>query len=243
MALSIKDLNFSYGGKRIFSGFSLDLESNRVALLGPNGAGKSTLFQLIAGVLHPKKGELNIDGISLKSNPKRYLGQVGFVPQNIPIVKGFTVLDQLEYVGWLKGQSGKQAKERANRVSKLPLLEGLEKKLVSDLSGGQLRRLGIGSALTHSSKLILMDEPTAGLDALQKANFRDALASISDEISVIVSTHQTEDLFDHYPQVVVIDEGELLFNGTREEFYKHSPAELESSKRAEISLLKILQRL
>ncbi len=140
------------------------------------------------------------------------------MPQQIRPIPGFTVREQIAYAGWLKGMSKGGSWDDAPRAIERVQLGGKINELASTLSGGQLRRLGVAQTIIHDSRLILMDEPTAGLDPAQRATFRKLVKEIATTTNVIVSTHQTEDLADLYEWVVVLDEGAVQFTGSVAEF-------------------------
>ncbi len=239
--IDIHDLTFSYPrGREVFDHLSFQVLGSRVALLGPNGAGKSTLMSIAAGLLRPSSGSVSLNGRTLGRGRKQYLSRLAFIPQSIPVVPGMRVEEQVAYVGWLKGLPAKEAKANAATAITRAGLEGLERSRVSALSGGQLRRVGIASALVHRADVIIMDEPTAGLDAVQRANFRNALADLDPAVQVLVSTHQTEDLADVYDEVVVLASGQVRFQGSQREFLATSDPSVEPARRAEMAYISLV---
>ncbi|MFC8277877.1 ATP-binding cassette domain-containing protein [Streptomyces sp. NPDC057271] len=222
MALIFAGLSFRYGRKTdVFSDFSARIESPSTVLLGPNGAGKSTLMALAASHLTPAAGTVTWSGIgpSNRRERARYRRAVAWIPQQITPIPGLTVREQVAYSGWLKGLSRTAAWEASEKAIARVRLEKLAGRKSHEVSGGQLRRLGIAGALTHQSEIILMDEPTAGLDPTQRGVFRDLVAELSQSVNVVVSTHQTEDLADLYQEVVVLSGGQVRFQGSTSEFH------------------------
>ncbi|MFF7780442.1 ATP-binding cassette domain-containing protein [Streptomyces tanashiensis] len=222
MALIFSGLSFQYGRKtNVFSDFSARFESPSTVLLGPNGAGKSTLMGLAASHLTPTKGTVTWNGTAPSSRRERarYRQAVAWIPQQITPVPGLTVREQAAYAGWLKGLSRAAAWDAAGQAIARVGLEQLAGRKSHEVSGGQLRRLGIAGALTHQSEIILMDEPTAGLDPTQRGVFRELVAELCQTMQVIVSTHQTEDLADLYQEVVVLSSGQVRFQGSTGEFH------------------------
>ncbi|MFI5831860.1 ATP-binding cassette domain-containing protein [Streptomyces sp. NPDC051578] len=226
MALVFDDVSFRYGRQApVFSGFDLTVDAPATVLLGPNGAGKSTLMALAASHLRPATGTVAFG----RSRPDRrgsagYRKKVAWIPQHITPVPGLTVREQIAYAGWLKGMSRAAAwKSSAAAVERVKLAP-LAGRKSHQVSGGQLRRMGIAGALTHHSELILMDEPTAGLDPQQRQVFRDLLAELSASVQVVVSTHQTEDLSELYQQILVLDRAAVRFRGTPADFHALAPA-------------------
>ncbi|KFG73585.1 ATP-binding cassette domain-containing protein [Streptomyces mutabilis] len=222
-------------GPVVLDRLSFAFPPGRTVLLGPNGAGKTTLLALAASTLKPRSGTVSFAGLNpgVRSQLRAYRKRVGWMPQHITAVPGMTCREQVAYAGWLKGMSRRDAwhtsKEALGRV-------GLGKKAdqsASSLSGGQLRRVGVAQTLVHSSRLVLMDEPTAGLDPAQRATFRKVVEQLAESADVVVSTHQTEDLTEVYDHVVVLSDGVIRFNGTVKEFYAEAPSDTASGRLAE----------
>jgi ABC-2 type transport system ATP-binding protein len=208
--------------KPVLSDFSWDLPSGRTVLLGPNGAGKSTLLALGAGALSPAAGAIMVgEGISDRAALRR---GVGWMPQQIRPIAGLNCAELVAYAGWLKGLSTEHATARAQIVLAQVDLINEAQQPSTQLSGGQLRRLGLAQALVQGAGVLLLDEPTAGLDPKQRARFRDVLHEVSTETSILVSTHQVDDLTDLFDNVIVIDQGEIRFVGTPAEFLALAPA-------------------
>ncbi|MFK0258789.1 ATP-binding cassette domain-containing protein [Streptomyces sp. NPDC090445] len=226
MALVLEGISFRYGRQEpVFTGFGLVLDAPATVLLGPNGAGKSTLLGLAASQLRPGSGTVALGrtragGRSLAA----YRRKVAWIPQQITPVPGLTVREQVAYAGWLKGLKRSEAWEASAAAVDRVGLSSLSDRKSHRVSGGQLRRIGIAGALGHRSELILMDEPTAGLDPTQRQMFRELVAELSATVRIVVSTHQTEDLADLYRQVVVLDRGTVRFQGTPQEFHALAPA-------------------
>ncbi|MFJ3900366.1 ATP-binding cassette domain-containing protein [Streptomyces sp. NPDC090025] len=222
MALTFAGVSFRYGRKSgVLSDFSAQFESPSTVLLGPNGAGKSTLMALAASHLTPTSGRVCWNGTTPSTRSKRagYRRAVAWIPQQITPVPGLTVREQVAYAGWLKGLSRASAWQVSEQAIARVGLEKLAGRKSHEVSGGQLRRMGIAGALTHQSEIVLMDEPTAGLDPTQRGVFRDLVAELSESVRVVVSTHQTEDLADLYQEVVVLDAGTVRFQGSTREFH------------------------
>jgi len=243
MALIFQGISFRYGKKAdVFSDFTARIEGSATVLLGPNGAGKSTLMSLAASHLTPAAGSVSWNGIAASSKRERarYRKAVAWIPQQITPIPGLTVREQVAYAGWLKGLSRSSAWEESARALAWVQLEKLADRKSHQVSGGQLRRMGIAGALTHRSELILMDEPTAGLDPTQRGVFRDLVAELSRAVSVVVSTHQTEDLADLYEDVMVLAGGQVRFQGTTQEFHalaSHLSSPRESAEAAYSALV------
>ncbi|MFE5853440.1 ATP-binding cassette domain-containing protein [Streptomyces sp. NPDC056500] len=245
MVLAFKDLDFRYGRKTgVFNGLGLRVDSRSTVLLGPNGAGKSTLMALAASQLIPSQGWVSWRDLSPtgRRDRRRYRKAVAWIPQHITPIPGLNVREQVAYSGWLKGMSRSAAWEASGRAVSRVGLADLAQRKSHQVSGGQLRRMGIAGALTHHSELILMDEPTAGLDPQQRAVFRSLVEELCDHVQVIVSTHQTEDLADLYRNVVVLDRGVVRFQGTTEEFHSLADAVVSPREQAEAAYTRLVSR-
>ncbi|MFE5300689.1 ATP-binding cassette domain-containing protein [Streptomyces sp. NPDC056632] len=245
MTLLFEGLSFRYGrGASVFADFSLRLESPSTVLLGPNGAGKSTLMALAASHLRPSTGRVawrNIEPIR-RPEQARYRQAVAWIPQQITPVPGLTVREQIAYAGWLKGLSRSAAWEASEQAVARVGLRELASRKSHQVSGGQLRRMGIAGALTHRSEIILMDEPTAGLDPTQRGMFRDLVTELSHSVHVVVSTHQTEDLADLYREVVVLDRGTVRFQGSTDDFHALAGPSPSTRERAEAAYTRLVTR-
>ncbi|MCQ0024375.1 ATP-binding cassette domain-containing protein [Streptomyces somaliensis DSM 40738] len=228
----------SFGYRRrdlVLEDLTLELPSGCVVLLGPNGAGKSTLLALLASALSPHAGNVTLGDLDTRrrGDLKHYRRQVGWLPQQVSPVPGLRVREQAAYAGWLKGMSRRDAWDSSLEAIKQVGLGDLAERSAARLSGGQLRRLGIAQTLVHSARVVLMDEPTAGLDPTQRRVFRALLEGLKSRASFVVSTHQTEDLADSYDSVVLLDQGRVLFQGSTDSFLDLAPRQVAQGRRAE----------
>ncbi|WP_405575833.1 ATP-binding cassette domain-containing protein [Streptomyces sp. NBC_01167] len=228
--------SFAYrAGSPVLDALTMEFPTGCTVLLGPNGAGKSTLLSLGASSLVPAAGRVTLgrlDSTSRRSQ-RSYRQKVGWLPQHVKPIPSLTVREQAAYVGWLKGLSRSKAWEESARALERVRLTDLGHRNSHELSGGQLRRLGIPQTLVHSAEVVLLDEPTAGLDPVQRAVFRDLLSELADSVHFIVSTHQTEDLADIYDTVVVFDHGRHVFQGSAPEFFALAPTGTATERQAE----------
>ncbi|MFD9566140.1 ATP-binding cassette domain-containing protein [Streptomyces sp. NPDC059994] len=245
MTLEISSCTFGYRrGTRVLDGLSLAFTAGNTVLLGPNGAGKSTLLGIAASALTPRKGYVVLNGLRPDSSAtrRRYRRRVGWLPQQVRPVAGLKLREQVAYAGWLKGMSRRTAWDDAMPALQRVGLGELSMRSSRELSGGQLRRLGIAQTLVHGAKVVLMDEPTAGLDPHQRGVFRDLLGELSASTSFIVSTHQTEDLAESFDSVVVLDHGIVRFQGTVADFLETAPAQAAPGRLAEAAYNQLTQR-
>lgn len=234
--IELQNCTFSYSRKRdVLQDFSLGIGGGRTVILGPNGAGKSTLLALMANALEPSSGRVMLDGTcdphASKHDRAQFRRAVAWLPQQIYPFPSLTVREQVAYMGWLKGLSRSESWARSSSALDTVDLRENSDRPARGLSGGQLRRVGLAGALVHRASVILLDEPTAGLDPSQRNRFRELLLRIPDETAVLVSTHQTEDVHDSYERTVLIDEGVILFDGTIDQFVRGTPQDMDMRDR------------
>ncbi|MEY3407300.1 MAG: hypothetical protein RL038_361 [Actinomycetota bacterium] len=211
--MRIQDIVVNHGRHRVFEGLSGSFSTGKWCLLGPNGAGKSTLMSAAAGFLPTKSGSFQIDNVTLSKHRSEYLKQVGWMPQEINTVGGLTVLEYIEYAGWLKGVSKPQLKPRALEVAEAVDLTKLLNRKSNKLSGGETKRLGLAAALIHNPSVLLLDEPTAGMDPIQRRNFFRVIETLPESTTVLVSTHEIHELDSNYTHLAVLSRGRFVFSG------------------------------
>jgi len=206
-------------GTQALNQITLEIDNGVFGLLGPNGSGKTTLMRILAGLLHPTSGKVIIFGQDTKisSSQKLIREMLGYLPQELGLHDMLTVRQELDYFAILKGY--RDAKIRDQHVSKAMERAGLNSQRlqsVKSLSGGQKRRLGIAIALLGDPKLIIVDEPTAGLDPAERVRFRNIITDISENRVVFLSTHIIEDVNQMCSSLAVINTGQLLYKGAVE---------------------------
>ncbi|MFJ6809925.1 ATP-binding cassette domain-containing protein [Streptomyces anulatus] len=219
MHLQLDAVSYTYGRRtpRILDNLTHTISDGFTVLLGPNGAGKSTLLKLAAGVNQPDAGTVRLGDVS--SGQAAYRASVAWMPQTITTMTGLTAREQVAYTGWLKGMSRSKAWEAAAdaplRVELTPHVDTKTRRL----SGGQVRRVGVASALVHGAGVLLMDEPTAGMDPTQRRRFRNLILRIvEDGVPALISTHDVTDLAEEADQVTVLAHGAATFNGPTDAF-------------------------
>lgn len=218
MQLEIKNLTKNYGSFPALRDFSIVLNAGVYGLLGPNGAGKSTLANIICETLKPTSGEILYDGTPIKAMGKEYRGLLGFAPQVGSYYKDFKTGYFLEYMGMLKEIGTKaQIRSRVGEVLELVNLTEVSGKKIGALSGGMKQRVGIAQALLNDPKILILDEPTAGLDPKERIRLRNILSQMSFDRITILATHIVSDIEYISDQVLLLKKGELLRKGTPEE--------------------------
>jgi ABC-2 type transport system ATP-binding protein len=216
MNVELTDLTRRFGRTRAVAGVNLQAGSGVFGLLGPNGAGKTSLLRMMATVIPPTSGSLRLLGRDPGSaGPRREIRrQLGYLPQNLGYYPGFTVADFVEYFALLKDMPpGQVPRAVAAAIEHVGLGDKARAKLRT-LSGGMLRRAGIAQAIVNEPELLLLDEPTAGLDPEQRVAFRGLLRDMGQRGTVIVSTHLVEDVGAACTEVALMDQGKIVFHGT-----------------------------
>ncbi|MCF6525125.1 ABC transporter ATP-binding protein [Streptomyces sp. JJ36] len=242
MTVSLESCTCAYRrwNKPVLRDFSYEITDGVTVLLGPNGAGKSTLLKLAASLVRPRAGTVTYGQISALS--KEYRRMVSILPQSITPMPSLTSREYVAYVGWLKGMSRRNAwLSSVSALERVQLVDQAETK-TSRLSGGQLRRVGVAAALVHECQVLLLDEPTSGLDPQQRRVFRDILRELSGEVSVLMSTHDVADLADEADRVTVLDKGNILFDGSTDEFLGKAPPGTAAGRLAEGAYMDVLGR-
>ncbi|MEV8322626.1 ABC transporter ATP-binding protein [Kitasatospora sp. NPDC059811] len=206
--------------KMAVDGLDLSLGIGAHGLLGPNGAGKTTLIRTLATVLRPTEGELEMLGTSLGGrvvDHRALRRQIGYLPQDFGYYKRFTVREFVEYMAWLKEVPKADIPGAVQRaVERVGLADRADHRMKT-LSGGMVRRAGIAQAIVNSPAVLLLDEPTAGLDPAQRLRFRELLQDLGRDTCVVVSTHLVEDVAAACSDVVLFADGRLVFQGTPDE--------------------------
>ncbi len=213
--LSIKRLTHVYpNGTRALDGVDLEIGKGMFGLLGPNGAGKSTLMRAIATLQTPTSGSIRFDDIDVIAEPEKLRRTLGYLPQDFGVYPRVSALDLLDHMAVLKGIAGKgERRDTVETLLQQVNLWDVRKKAVAGYSGGMRQRFGIAQALIGRPSLIIVDEPTAGLDPEERNRFLNLLAEIGENVVVILSTHIVEDVSDLCPRMAVLATGRILVEG------------------------------
>jgi ABC-2 type transport system ATP-binding protein len=213
--LSIQHLTHVYAnGVRALDEVSLEVPAGMFGLLGPNGAGKSTLMRTIASLQSPTSGQVRFEDIDVIAEPEKLRRTLGYLPQDFGVYPRVSAADMLDHMAILKGVSN--ARDRKQTVEALLAqvnLWNVRNKAIAGFSGGMRQRFGIAQALIGQPRLIIVDEPTAGLDPEERNRFLNLLADIGERVVVILSTHIVEDVADLCPRMAIIAEGRIIATG------------------------------
>ena len=218
MELAIDNVGKMYrGGVWGLSRFSLHLAPGILGLLGPNGAGKTTLMNILATVTKPTEGQVTWNGSDVLRSPNKLRRVLGYLPQHFGVYPNLNAVEFLEYIAALKGIHGKAVRRRIDHLLQLVNLTDARKRPLSSYSGGMKQRVGIAQALLNNPQLLIVDEPTVGLDPEERVRFRNLLADLSGDRIVILSTHIVSDVEAAATEMALVNKGRLLEHGTPEE--------------------------
>jgi ABC-2 type transport system ATP-binding protein len=218
-AIEIKDLYKAYQDVQAVQGVSLDIEAGSVfSLLGPNGAGKSTTISAISGLLRPDQGDALILGHSITRAPLQAKAKIGVVPQEIALYEDLTGRENLNFWGKMYGLKGAQLAQRVDAILEMIELTDRQKDKVEKYSGGMKRRLNIGVALLHKPQVVIMDEPTVGIDPQSRRKILDSVKELNREgMTVLYTTHYMEEAQELSNKIAIMDFGKVIAQGTHEE--------------------------
>lgn len=215
MELIIDRITKQYANKIAVDRISCTIKDGVYALLGANGAGKTTLMRMLCGVLTPTSGEITLNGLS--TSDEEYRNLLGYLPQDFGYYPDFTAMEFLMYLSSLKGLDKSTAKLRSTELLNLTSLSDVARKKIKTFSGGMKQRLGIAQAMLNNPKLLILDEPTAGLDPKERVKFRNLISDLSKDRIIILSTHIVSDIEYIANKILIMKSGQLIHNGSLDE--------------------------
>ncbi|AEI62999.1 ABC transporter, ATP-binding protein, putative [Corallococcus macrosporus] len=201
-------------GVKALRGIDLTIDKGLFGLLGPNGAGKSTLMRILATLQAPDAGQLTFDGVDVLADPQAHRRHLGYLPQDFGVYPGVSAEELLDHLGVLKGlTNARQRREQVDALLQQTHLHAHRKKAVSGFSGGMRQRFGIAQALLGQPRLLIVDEPTAGLDPEERNRFHNLLGELAEDVVVLLSTHIVEDVRQLCPRMAILSHGQVLCEG------------------------------
>ena len=224
VAIEVKGLSKKFGNLHAVRDVSFSVQRGEVlGFLGPNGAGKSTTMKMIAGFLEPTSGSASVGGYDVMHDPLKLKAEIGYLPEGAPSYAEMTTLGFLEFIAEIRGLTGQQKQQRIAEAVRLINLDGVLQQRIETLSKGFKRRVGVAQAILHDPDVLILDEPTDGLDPNQKHEVRTLIKDMAKDKAIIISTHILEEVDAVCDRVIIIASGSLVFSGT--------PAELAAQSR------------
>ncbi len=240
MELSVQNLTKNFGSKCAVDNISFILSYGVYGLLGPNGADKTTLMKMLVDILDPSSGEVLLNGVNIKDLGASYRDKLGYMPQEIGVYKNFSAKKFLKYIAALKGITGKTADKKVDDLLKLVGLQDVGKKKLGGFSGGMLRRVSIAQTLLNDPKILILDEPTAGLDPQERIRFRNIISELSENRIVLLSTHIISDMEFIAGEVIIMRDGAILKIDTTERLLQEVEGKVWNAfvSHAELNIIK-----
>ncbi|MDH7446095.1 ABC transporter ATP-binding protein [Aquimarina sp. 2201CG14-23] len=218
MTLEIKNVSKRYAANKFgLKDYSLTISSGILGLLGPNGAGKSTLLKIISTISKPSEGTIFFNQKNIVKKPNYIRNVLGYLPQEFGVYPNLNAYEFLEYIAAMKGVGGSDLRQKIERLIEETNLSEVAKSHLSTYSGGMIQRIGIAQALLNDPKILILDEPTVGLDPEERLRFRDLISELSNDRIIILSSHIVSDIETIADQVVIMNKGQLITKGTQED--------------------------
>lgn len=223
--LTVKNVTKKYGNFTALDNISIEFGNGVYGIVAPNGAGKTTLIKMLATLSFPTSGEILWDGTEITKLDEKYREIIGFLPQQFGYYKDYTPVKYLKYLAALKGVN-EGVDEKIKELLKLVSLEDVANKKMKKFSGGMIQRVGIAQALLNDPKILLLDEPTAGLDPKERVRFRNIISSLSKDKTVLLSTHIVSDVESIANKIVMIKDHKILYNNSVEDICSQLDTEI-----------------
>ncbi|WP_066316194.1 ABC transporter ATP-binding protein [Bacillus sp. FJAT-29814] len=217
--LKVDNLKKSFGNREVVRGVTFSVNKGEsFGLLGPNGAGKSTTISMICGLVESSSGDVTVGGVSIKQNPMEVKRKIGVVPQDIALYPTISARENLYFWGRMYGLSRVEAKRRTEEVLEIVGLQDRAKEKIENYSGGMKRRINIGAALMHKPELLIMDEPTVGIDPQSRNHILETVKKLNQEgMTVIYTSHYMEEVEYLCERIAIVDQGLVIASGTKAE--------------------------
>ena len=221
--IEIDNISKSFGDVTAVEGLSFKIgKGDVVGMLGPNGAGKTTTMRIMTGYLRPDRGDVIVNGISIKKNSVEALKLIGYLPENNPLYKDMLVSEFLEFSAGLKGLAGEELKSSLDYVTNATKIRNVYYRPIKELSKGFKQRVGIAAALIHKPEILILDEPTEGLDPTQRIEIRDLVRNLSSNHTVLISTHVLQEAESMCTRIIVITKGHIVADDALDNIKKES---------------------
>ena len=219
--IEVKNITKKYGSFTAVNNISFKIEEGEIiGLLGPNGAGKSTTMNMITGYIEPTEGEISIEGFDISKKPKKAKSQIGYMPEGVPLYSDLTVKEFVTYMAELKKVDRKTRKEKVEKIIEQTGLKDVEKKLTRNLSRGYKQRVSMAGALVGEPKILILDEPTVGLDPKQITEIRALIKELGKTHTIILSSHILSEVSQICNKVIIINKGKIVAIDTPENLEK-----------------------
>ena len=242
MDLRISNLTKDFDGFKAVNNFSYSMDCGVYGLLGVNGAGKTTLMRMLTTLMKPTSGQITWDGEDVFAMDGKYRRLLGYLPQDFGYYPDFSVYDYLMYIAALKGICPAVARQRVKELLKQVGLVKARNKKMKMLSGGMKRRAGIAQAMLNDPKILILDEPTAGLDPSERIRFRNLISELSEDRIVLLSTHIVSDIEYIANEILLMKDGQLVISGTSEDIIDSMPESVWISRVSKSSIDVCLKR-
>jgi len=238
--ISVNNLTRRYGDFCAVNNISFKLAAGDIlGFLGPNGAGKSSTMQMLTGNLAPTLGEISINGVDLLENPKTAKASIGYLPENPPLYKEMTVTEYLQFCGRLHNLNNTALASACDSAIERCGLENVQKRLIRNLSKGYQQRVGIAQAILHSPAVIILDEPTVGLDPIQILEIRDLIKNLGETQGIILCTHILPEVQAVCNRVQIINQGEIVYSASMEDMLRNQNEKFEITLTENIGIEKL----
>lgn len=236
--LEVTRLSKTFGKRQAVRQLSFQVNAGDVVgFLGPNGAGKSTSMKMLSGFLAPCAGQIRLQGLDMQRQRRPGQQRLGYLPEGAPAYGEMRVVDFLRFIGQIRGLRGQQLQIRLDQLQQQLSLDQVRNQRIDTLSKGFVRRVGLAQAIIHQPPLLLLDEPTDGLDPNQKHQVRELISRLATNCTIIISTHILDEVSALCNRVLLLHQGRLLVDETTEQFLSRAPAELKCNRSQALDLV------